>query len=104
MVNVLRKGKFEFFALTKTKLKGNGEPLWCGVNGIFAGVQEMEIARKSVPVLLNDVLHNAIMDFRCVSSKILWIILRFSRLKVRVAPNKEMVKKGRGSGMTWTGY
>ena len=32
-------------ALTETKLKGNGEVLWCGVNGIIGDVQEMERAR-----------------------------------------------------------
>ena len=44
VVNVFREGKFDFLALTETKLKGNGE-VWCGVKGIIAGVQEMERAR-----------------------------------------------------------
>ena len=42
VVDVFRKGKFEFLALTKTKLKGNGEVSWCVVNCIIASVQEME--------------------------------------------------------------
>ena len=45
VVNVFRKGEFELLALTETKLKGNGEVLWCEVNGIIAGVQEIERAR-----------------------------------------------------------
>ena len=48
-MDVFRKGKFELLALTETKLKGNGEVSWSGVNGIIVGVQEME----SVAVLLN---------------------------------------------------
>ena len=52
---VFRKGKFELLALKETKFKGNGELSWCGVNGIIAGVQEMERAREGVAVLLNDV-------------------------------------------------
>ena len=44
MVDVFRKGKFELLSLTATKLKGNGEVLWCGVNGIIAGVQGIERA------------------------------------------------------------
>ena len=32
VVDVFREGKFEFLALTETKLKRNGEVSWCGVN------------------------------------------------------------------------
>ena len=35
-------GQLVWFALTETKLKGNGEVSWYWVNGIIAGVQEME--------------------------------------------------------------
>ena len=66
-----RKGKIEFLALTKTKLKGNGEVSWCGINGIITGVQEMERAREDGAVLLNDVWHSAVIDFGCVSSRFL---------------------------------
>ena len=55
-MDVFRKGKFELLALTETKLKGNGE-IWCGVNGVIAGVQ-MERAWEGVAVLLNDVWHS----------------------------------------------
>ena len=71
MVDVFREGKFEWLALTETKLKGKGEVSWCGVNGIIAGVQEMERAREGVVILLNDVWHSAVVDFGCVSSRIL---------------------------------
>ena len=54
MVNVFREGKFELLALMETKLKGNGEVSWRGVNGIIASVQEMERVRKHVALLLND--------------------------------------------------
>ena len=106
-MDVFRKGKFELLSLIEIKLKGNGEVSWCGVNGIIADVQEMERAREGVEVLLNDVWHNAVRDFGCVSSRILWIKFKFSRVKVvwwrGTAPTKELVKKGRGSGMTWIG-
>ena len=42
VVDVFRKGKFQFLALMEAKLKGNGEVSWYGLNGIIAGVQEME--------------------------------------------------------------
>ena len=69
IVNVSRKGKFELLALTKTKLKGNGELLWCEVNGIIVSVQEIERAREGVVVLMNDEWHSAVIDFGCVSSR-----------------------------------
>ena len=33
-------------------------------------------------VLLNDVWHSAVIDFRCVSSRILWIKFKFSMVEV----------------------
>ena len=54
-MDVFRKGKFELLALTKTKLKGNREVPWCGVNGIIAGVQ-MERVMEGVTFQLNDVV------------------------------------------------
>ncbi|MCQ7056741.1 hypothetical protein, partial [Clostridioides difficile] len=83
-MDVFRKGKFDLLALTETKLKGNGEVSWCGVNGIIAGVEEMERAREGVAILLSDVWHSAVIDYGCVSSRILWIKFRFSRVKVCV--------------------
>ena len=55
MVDVFREGKFELFDLTEKILKGKGEVSWFGVNGIIAGVHEMERAREGVVILLNDV-------------------------------------------------
>ena len=56
--------KFELLTLTETKLIGNEEVSCCGVNGITVGVQEMERAREGVAILLNDVWHSAVIDFR----------------------------------------
>ena len=61
-MDVFREEKFELLALTKTKLKRNGEVSWYGVNGIIASVQEMESA----------------------SSKILCMKFKFSMVKVCV--------------------
>ena len=58
--------------LTKVKLKGNGEVSWCGANGIVTGAQEIGKARRRVAILLNDVWHSGVIDFGCVSSRILW--------------------------------
>ena len=96
--DVFRKGKFALLALTETKLKGNGEVSRCGVNGIFASVQEMERGREGVALLLNDVWHSAVIDFGCVSSRILWIKLSFQGLKFVLwwdtAPMEELGRMG----------
>ena len=80
-VDVFREGKFELLALTETKLKGKGEVSWSGVNGIISGAHEMERAWEGVAVLLN-VWHSAVIKSGYVSSRILWIKFKFSRVKV----------------------
>ena len=84
----------------------NGEVSWHGVNSITASVQEMERAREGVAVLLNNVWHSLVIDFGCVTSRILWIKFKFSRVIVCVVvgygPNEDD-KEREMSGMTWTG-
>ena len=63
MIHFFRKRKFELVALIETKLKGNGEVSWCGVNDTIDSVQEMERAREGVAILLNDMWHSAVIDF-----------------------------------------
>ena len=60
VVNIFRKG---VLPLTETKLKGNEEVSWCGVNGIIAGVQEIERVREGVVVLMYYAWHIAVIDF-----------------------------------------
>ena len=84
VVDIFKKGKFELFALTETKLKGKGEVSWSGVNVIFTSVYEMERAREGVAVLLSDVRHSAVVKSWYVSSRIPWIKFKFSRVKVCV--------------------
>ena len=63
---------------------GKGEVSWSGVNDIIAGVQEKEIAREGVAVLLNDVWHSAVVKSGCVIFRILWTKFKFSKVKVCV--------------------
>ena len=53
-------------------------------HGITASVQKMERAREGVAVMMNAVWHSAVIDSGCVNSRILWIKLKFSRVKVCV--------------------
>ena len=82
VLGIFKEGKFELFALMEMKLKGNGEFSWYRVNGVIGSVQEMERIREGVAILLNNVGHSAVADFGCVSSRILWIKLKFSRVIV----------------------
>ena len=77
-----RKGKFKFLAMTEMKLKGNREVSLCGVNDIIASVREMERAREGMAILFSDVWHTVVKDFGFVSSTILWIKFKFSRVKI----------------------
>ena len=45
VVDVFREGEFELFALPETRLKGNGEISWCGVNDIIGRFQEIQRAQ-----------------------------------------------------------
>ena len=67
------------------KLKGNGEVSWYGINGIIPGVQEIEMVRGGVAILTNDALHSAVIDFGCVSSRLILLKFKFSRVKICVA-------------------
>ena len=49
----IRKGKFELFVLTETKLNRNKEVSWHEVNDI-ADVQEIERANECVAILMSE--------------------------------------------------
>ena len=72
--------KSELLALAERKLKGNGEVLWCGVNGIIAS--EIEKSREVLAVHFNDVWHSVVIEFECVRIRILRVKFKFSRVKV----------------------
>ena len=81
-MDVFKEGKFELVASTETKLRGKGEVPWCGVSGIITGVQKMERAREGLAILLNDMWHSAVIDFGCISSRIIWIKFKFSKVNL----------------------
>ena len=102
VVDIFKKGKFNLLISTEMKLKGEGKVSWVEVNGIISGVEEVERTREGEAILLSDVWYSAVEKHRCVSPRILWNKLKFSRVKVCMAPMKR-VKKEIGFGATWTG-
>ena len=83
VVDAFRKGKLKLLTLTETKLKRN-RSCHGGVNGTTASVQEIERAKEGKANMLNDVCHSAVIDFGCISSRILWVKFKVSRVKVCV--------------------
>ena len=77
-----------------------------GVNGINAGVQEIERGKEGMAILISDLWYSVVIDFGCVSSTAPWVKFKFSGLKYvwwwGIAPLMGMLKKGRGSGITFT--
>ena len=84
-------------ALIEMKLKENREVSWSGVNVIFASVQKME---------------RTVVKYEYVSSRILWIKLKFSMVKVcvvvwyspneRVCEEREVLEQhGQDSRLGW---
>ena len=61
----------------------------------------MERAREVVAVLLNDVWHSTGVDFQCVSFRILWIKLKFSRVKVCVVVGYSPKEEGEERDRFW---
>ena len=84
VMDVFRRGRFDLLALTETKLKGNGEDEWCGVKCVYAGVEKNERAREGVAVLMSELWHKSLVNFVCVSSRILMVKFKFARVKVCV--------------------
>ena len=58
--------------MTETKLKRNGEFLWCRMNGIIVGVQEIESTREGMAIFIKNECHSAVIGFGCITSRILY--------------------------------
>ena len=50
------------------------------MNGFTTVAQEIEMARESVAILMNDECHNIVIDFGCTSFGTLYV--KFSKVKV----------------------
>ena len=72
----LQKGRVSIACLDGDKIERKWRIIMVWSNGI-TGVQEMERAKEGVAVLLNDMWHSAVIDFGCVSSRILMIKFKF---------------------------
>ena len=104
MEDIFRKGKFELLALTETKIKENGKVPWGNVRSVSASVMEIERAREDETVLLNYMGTGLRLTLDVLALEFYGLNSSFLELKYVllycVALLREMLKKGRGSGMT----
>ena len=52
--------------------------LWCRINGIIAGFQEIERAREGVALLMKDECFSDVIEFGCVRCRTLGVKFKLS--------------------------
>ena len=72
------KRKMSVLALCETKIKGKGEVAFGEVMGRVSGVERGR-AREGVALLVNEWLVNKVVEWKEVSSRIMWVRIRFGR-------------------------
>ena len=72
--DIFGKGKFELLALSETKLEGNGD-------GITTGIQEIEMDREGMPILMNDMCRGAVVDLDLLAQEPYGLHSSFQGLK-----------------------
>ena len=92
----LRKGELELFVLNEAEMKWKGKILLCGELVKEYNKKYKEPGGGAVAVLMNDAWYSAVVEFECVSCKIIWVKLMFARVFMAHGSSNEM-KKRRGS-------
>ena len=92
IVNMFRERKMDVLVLSETKVKGTGEREWEGERVIVSGVAERMRAREGVAVMVRGRLWGSVTEYKCVSSRIVWI-------RMKVAGEKVVVVGVYGPGM-----
>ena len=78
IVDIFNERKLDVMALSETKLKGEGERMWEGQRVIVSGVSERCRAREGVAVLISGRLWGRVRDYKCISSRLMWVKLRMN--------------------------
>ena len=72
-----RRG-MDVLALCETKMKGKGEVAFCEVTGRMSGVERGR-AREGVALLLSEWMVNKVVEWKEVSSRLMWVRVRMGR-------------------------
>ena len=92
IADIFKERKFDIFALCETKVKGQGVEDWDGQRVIVSGVSERCRAREGVGLIIANRLWGRVKDYKCVSSRIVWV-------KLNVRGEKLVVVSAYGPGM-----
>ena len=76
--DMFQKRRMDVLALNETKLKGKGEVLFGGVTGRVSGVERGR-AREGVALLLNEWMLNKVVEWKEVSSRLMWVRVRMGK-------------------------
>ena len=96
---LFQERRMDVFALSETKLRGSGEYQMGDVKGVIAGVPEGTRAKEGVALLLSEDMWANVLEWRAVSSRIVWVRLKLGRERVAIvsvyAPGSERTEEER---------
>ena len=68
-------------AISESKLKGKGWVQFGAVRGLVSGVNERVRAKEVVGLLLKDELWSCVIEYKYVSSRLMWVRLKVGNEK-----------------------
>ena len=92
IVDMFEERKMDVLALCETKVKGQGVREWEGQRVIVSGVAERCRAREGVAIMVSGRLWGKVKEYKCVSSRIVWV-------RLNVAGEKVVIVSVYGPGM-----
>ena len=72
------RGGMDVLALCETKMKGKGEVAFGEVTGRVSGVERGR-AREGVALLLSEWMENKVVEWKEMSSRLMWVRVRMGR-------------------------
>ena len=75
---MFERRKMDVLALCETKLKGKGEMMFGEVEGRVSGIERGR-AREGVAILLSEWMKNRVIEWKEVSSRLMWVRVRLGR-------------------------
>ena len=84
IVDIFKNRKMDILALSETKVKGSGLREWEGQKVIVSGVSERCRAKEGVGIMLSGQMWSRMLDYKCVSSRLMWVKLNLNGEKLNV--------------------
>ena len=92
IADMFKERKMDVLALSETKVKGKGEREWESERLVVSGVSERCRAREGVAVMIKRSLWGSVVEYKCVSSRLLWV-------RMKVAGERIVIVGVYGPGM-----